>query len=619
MAGLSGWQGRAPENNPAEELIRRMAEKLVRGPHEGHLLQQIGGVSTEHGALGVTPAAEGRNLARSGALMAATTGTIRWQEKELQDIAGAQGPAAALIEGYRRYGLDVLGHMRGAWSVALQDQAAGETLIAIDRMGIHSLCYALGANGEFVFSTVTDSVKLFPTLSATVTPQSVYNYLYYFVVPAPTTIYDSMKKLEPAQYVRYRKGRVSSGFYWHMPYTDQRKGDQDEWRARLWEVLDRSFNRILAETDRTYLGAFLSGGLDSSTVAGLMMKHNQQGKTFTIGFHEPKYDESGYARIVAEHFQTDHHELFLTPQDIFGVAEKIADIYDEPYGNTSAIPAYYCAKMAREKGVTSLLAGDGGDELFAGNERYVMMKKIEAYGLIPEPVRRYVLEPILSLPGMQRLPVASRAHRLARRYATPMPDRLYSYSFIAGVEPQEIFRPECREGLDPEMPLKLTRNTYHRHDQGHMLQRMMHLDLQITLADNDLRKVNQMCRLAGVEVHYPFLEDELVEFAAGIPVDVLLPGQKLRYFFKYAMKGFLPDATLRKKKHGFGLPFFAWVHKDRRLNDLVCDALNDFKKRKFLEEAFLDQVIRASRTPGDPGASLAWDICMLELWMNRHL
>ena len=618
MTGLSGWQGHAGDDSASGVLIGEMAECLIRAEHENHLRDKIEKTSSASGALAVVPSHNRGALADNGTVQAVVNGIVRWQDNSLAALAASENDAAALIEGYRRYDIEVFARMQGPWSAALIDQEKGETVIAIDRTGINSLSYAIGPAGSFVFSTVTDAVRLYPGLETTISPQSVYNYLYYFVVPSPTSIYDQMKKLEPAQYVKFSNGRAETGFYWSMPYTTETSGNPQEWKDALWALLDKSFETVLGDTDRSHLGAFLSGGLDSSTVAGLLKKHNGDGKTFTIGFHEAVYDESGYARLVAEHFHTDHHEYFMEPGDVEKVMAQIAGIYDEPYGNHSAVAAYYCAKMARDNGVTTLLAGDGGDEIFAGNERYVMMKKIEKYALIPAPFRKFFMEPLLALPGMQYVPVVSKARSLARRYATPMPERLYSYSFIAGVEPLEIFRSEHRDGLDVELPLNLIRQTYHRHENTQMLQRMMHMDMQITLADNDLRKVNQMCRLAGVDVHYPFLEDELVEFAASIPVDVMLPGYKLRDFFKYAMKGFLPDQTLTKEKHGFGLPFMVWIHRDRKLNELVTDNVADFKKRGYLESEFLDGVIAACSSPGDPGASLAWDLAMLEMWLKTH-
>lgn len=620
MTGICGWLGRLDGGYSPEQVLHGMAAQLSRGAHDQHILDRL--QSRSESAYGLAGACKftANGLDSSEGTHAVVNGLVKWQNSDLKTISDEKGDALALIEGHKRYGSGVLKMMQGAWSLALLCPHKNEALIAIDRMGVIPLCYAVGQGGSFVFSSVTDGVKAHPAVHVSVSAQGVYNYLYHFVVPSPTTIYDQMYKLEPAQYIHFEKGKLSKEFYWTMPYTDEHAGDMDEWSERLREKLDQSMLSTLEGVDPDTVGAFLSGGLDSSSVCGLMMKHNGKGKSFTIGFDEADYDESGYAKIAANHFNTDHFEYFVTPDDVPEVQEKISEIYDEPYGNTSAVPAYYCAKMAKEQGVDVLLAGDGGDELFAGNERYVSMQTIEKYALIPAPLRKYLMEPILALPGMQHIPIIKKARSLARRYATPMPDRLYSYSFIYEAAQRDIFTPDSRAELNQEMPLDLIRKTYNHLDKAQMLQRMMHMDLQITLADNDLRKVNRMCDLAGVEVRYPLLENGLVDFAASVPTDVLLYKNQLRYFFKYALKDFLPQEVLTKQKHGFGLPFAVWVHKDKRLNEQITDHLSDFKQRNYLTHEFIDEMIEETRGPSSSGGSgLGWDIAMLEMWFKKHL
>jgi len=620
MTGICGWIGLLDGKYSPEETLGGMARQLSRGAHDRYILDKLQSHAEASHGLAVASKYPSNAQASMDGFYAVVDGLVKWQNHDLKNLAEEKDDALALIEGYRRYGPAVLRQMEGVWSLALICPHKNECLIAIDRMGVYPLCYAMGKKGEFVFSSVTDGVKAHPDVDVSVSAQGVYNYLYHFVVPSPTTIYDQMHKLEPAQYIHFENGKLHKEFYWTMPYTDQRSGDMDQWSEKLRTQLDQSMISSLEGTDPGKVGAFLSGGLDSSSVCGLMMKHNGKGKSFTIGFDEAAYDESGFARIAADHFHTEHFEYFVTPDDVPEVQDKIAEIYDEPYGNTSAVPAYYCAKMAKEQGVEVLLAGDGGDELFAGNERYVSMKTIEKYALIPESMRKYFMEPLLSLPGMQHVPVVKKARSLARRYATPMPDRLYSYSFIFEAAQRDIFTTHSREALNRDMPLDLIRKTYHHLDDVQMLQRMMHMDLQITLADNDLRKVNRMCDLAGVEVRYPLLENNLVDFAASVPTEVLLHKNKLRYFFKYALKDFLPQEVINKQKHGFGLPFSVWVHKDKRLNEQITDHLSDFKKRDYLTDEFIDEMIKESSGPSESGGSgLGWDIAMLEMWFKKHL
>lgn len=615
MTGLCGWLGGGSEDQ-ATQIIGDMSACLSRGSHDRHILADMKSDANSQGGMAVAP---GGDMSVGDDHVATVYGRVQWRDEVLAAQAGAQGNAEAFVAGYRKYGADVLEKMTGPFSVALILPQKNEALIAIDRMGIQSLCYTVTDKGDFVFSTVTDSLKKHPAVKASIPAQAIYNYLYFFVVPSPSCIYEQFTKLESAQYVHFSGGQVKSGHYWHMPYTQEIQGDKDIWAARLKDELDESFLRTIEGREGADLGCFLSGGLDSSTVTGLMMKHNGGGHSFTIGFDDPKYDESAYARIAAGHFSSTHHEYFVVPDDVPEVSLKIAEIYDEPYGNTSAVPAYYCAKMAREQGITTLLAGDGGDEIFAGNERYAMMKVIERYGLIPKPLRQFFLEPLLSLPGVKQLPVFSKAHSLAKRYATPMPERLYSYSFISEVGLEELFADKHVGDVDAGVPLDMIKATYGRSEDTQMLQKMMHMDMQITLADNDIRKINRMCELAGVEVRYPFLDEGLAEFAASVPSDVLLPGRELRHFFKYTLRDFLPQEVLTKEKHGFGLPFGTWIKKDMRLKEMVCDNLSDFKGRGYLRHEFLDGIIAACQGQDNTGRSgLGWDIAMLNMWLDRH-
>lgn len=620
MTGISGWVGESGGETAPDEIITGMANCLSRGDHDRHFLRKMKKFSTLRGGLSLVSRYDFNDLAERDGFSATICGKVIWQNPVLKALAAEQGDGQALIEGYKRYNSNVLQVMQGAWSLALVSPKRNLALVAIDRMGIYPLCYGLARKNEFVFSSVTDGVRAFPNFEAGVSPQTVYNYLYFFVVPAPTTIFDEISKLEAAQFAHYQDGKLTTGYYWEMPYAVEKKGNLDEWSARLRAQLDISMRTTIDGQNSATIGAFLSGGLDSSTVAGLMMKHNGRGKTFTIGFDDPKYDESSFARIAAGHFNTDHNEYFVVPDDATSIQEKIAEIYDEPYGNTSAVAAYYCAKMAKEQGIDILLAGDGGDELFAGNERYISVRTVERYGFIPKILRKGLMEPIFSIPGMGRLPVISKARALARRYAIPMPDRLYSYGFFFDQVPGRIFKSDAAGEIDPDRPLAMMGKKYYHYDQSQTVQRMMHLDLQITLADNDLRKINQMCDLAGVDVKYPFLESELVDFAASVPTDILLKGGELRYFFKYALKNFLPSEVINKEKHGFGLPFTSWISKDREINAQVKDSLSDFRKRGYLKDSFIDEIITACDQPESVGAGgFSWDVAMLEMWFKKHI
>ena len=620
MTGISGWVGTYDEDSAPDEIVTRMANRLSSGDHDSHFLKNMKTSSTPAGAVALVSRYDFNDIVEEDDFRATVCGKVIWQNPVLKTLAAERGDGYALIEGYKRYNSNVLKIMQGAWSMALISPKRKIALIAVDRMGVYPMCFGLSKKNTFVFSSVTGGMRAFPGFEATVSPQTIYNYLYFFVVPAPTTIFDEISKLEAAQFAHFEAGKLSTGYHWEMPYTAEKNGNIDEWAERLTEQLDHAICRTMGEADTDAIGAFLSGGLDSSTVSGLMMKHNGKGKTFTIGFDDPKFDESAFARIAAKHFGTDHNEYFVVPDDATDIQEKIAEIYDEPYGNTSAVPAYYCAKMAKEQGVDLLLAGDGGDELFAGNDRYISMQTIEKYGKIPKLLRKGLMEPIFAIPGMGRVPVLSKARNLSRRYAIPMPDRLYSYGFFYEQEPEAIFKTGVAGDINPDLPLDIMRKKYYHYDDSQMVQRMMHLDLQITLADNDLRKVNRMCELAGVDVDYPFLDPDLVDFAASVPTDILLKGGDLRHFFKYTLRDFLPSEVINKTKHGFGLPFMSWISKDKKLYEQITDNLSDFRKRGYLKDKFIDEVIAACGQPESSSAGgFSWDVAMLEIWMKKHM
>lgn len=616
MAGITGWFGGDSAALDGKTLIRPMAAELWRG--EG--AEDASTDAAPGAVLAVVPGRVFSDLATIGSAVAVIYGRPHWTSPSLDAIADRDGWAASVIAAYAREGADFLHHLKGWFAVAVYDSARRRGLIAIDRSGIATLAYGRAADGALVFGSTTDAVRAYPKMAATISPQAIYNFLYTFTVPSPTTVYNEQRKVLPGEAIVFEDGEIRPGFYWQMPYTAARTGNYADYGPQLLDILDKGVRRTLNGVGEEEVGAFLSGGLDSSTIAGLLARHTREAKTFTIAFNEPKYDESRYAKIVAEHFKTNYRQYIPTPDDVVDLMPRLADIYDEPYGNTSAVPAYYCAKMARDTGVSVMLAGDGGDEIFAGNERYALMQRIERYGQVPQPIRSAVLEPLLNLPGVDRLPVLGRAQRLAKRYAIPMPDRLFSYGFLASDSVNEMFSPEVSATLDPDEPMAILREAYNRPAGADGLQRMMHLDLKATLADNDLRKVNRMCALAGVEVRYPFLDDAVVAFAATIPSEVLMPGGVLRKFYKDAMKGFLPAEILTKTKHGFGLPFEVWVKTHRGLQDMVRDYVSAIAVRGYFRRDFLDRVLAAAGRPEpDPLDSFAWDIAMLELWLRKHI
>jgi asparagine synthase (glutamine-hydrolysing) len=613
MGGLCGWIGGGSRDGDA--TLVRMAEPL---PGIGSPAVETS-CGADHG-LALKSTAGVRSFAADGAIACAVQGELFLQDPQARELARAKGHALALIDLYRRADTDLLNQITGAFSLAVVDAARKRAVLAIDRFGIEPLCYGQARDGALVFGSTTDSVRAHGKVPATLSVQSIFDFLYCVDrVPAPNTIYVELRKLAPAECLVFENGRVTVRPYWHMPYGDSLEADKAGAQEELRRRLRASVGAAVAGEDPATVGTFLSGGLDSSTVTALAAEKIPRVKSFTIGFPVEGYDETRYAELVARRFGTAHHTYVLQPQDVADALLESVEIYDEPFANSSAIPAYYCAKAAREAGVHVMLAGDGGDELFAGNARYVTDRVFDIYAAIPSVVRRAAIEPLVGLLSRgSGLALARKAARYVELANLPVPERILHGLFLS-VDPAAIFSGDALRHIDVGATRTLMRAIYDAPAHAGKVQRMMHFDLRVTLADGDLRKVGRMCDLAGVRVKYPFLEEGLAEFSARIPERVLLEGGQLRSFYKQAMHGFLPPETLTKSKHGFGLPYFDFVTSHAPLRDLACDALIGLKERGHFRPDFLDQIVARLRgSSALPLDSVAWDLLVLELWLQSR-
>lgn len=612
MTGLCGWIGAEAHQGEAAARVSRMLDRIPALPGSADA-QAIG---SDH-ALALRARDPARALAQRDGLSVALAGEPRWSDLELARIATQHGDAQALAEAYRRHGARLLEHVGGAFALAVIDSPSRCALLAIDRIGIHALCYAHRDLG-LVFGTTADSVTGHPAVGAQVSPQAIFDYLYCHMVPAPATIYRGVSKLLPGQCLWLDDGRIDLRFYWTLNYADRTTREfgplAREFRGMLRECVSRS----LGEEP---VGAFLSGGTDSSTVTGVLSElRGRPADTYSIGFEAEGFDEMEYARITARHFGARAREYYVTPQDVADAIPKIAAAYDEPFGNASAVPTYYCARAAREDGKTVMLAGDGGDEIFGGNTRYAKQKLFEWYWAIPAAARRSLIEPVaLGLPGIEHVPPLRKLASYIRQARVPLPDRLETYNFLEREPISDILAPEFLSEIDQGEPARIAREVYARTRSDAAVNRMMHLDLKQTLADSDLRKVGRMCLLAGVGVRYPLLDDELVEFSGRVPPSFKVRGLKLRWFFKEALRDFLPAQTIAKSKHGFGLPFGLWLDRHPALMELSRESLLSLRKRGILRERYIDRLTDLHRSDhATYYGVMIWVAMMLEQWFRAH-
>jgi asparagine synthase (glutamine-hydrolysing) len=313
----------------------------------------------------------------------------------------------------------------------------------------------------------------------------------------------------------------------------------------------------------------------------------------------------------------------VTPQDTYDAIPILLEAFDEPFANASAVPTFFCAKLAKEHGVDVLYAGDGGDELFAGNERYAVQRLFESYHVVPGWIRRRILEPIVfALADRTNLGVLTKGKKYIQRANIPYPDRLFSYGLFKVIAMPEVLDDGLLEavgaGYDPDQPL---RDHYRQAPARSELDRQLYIDLMWTICDNDLFKVMRMTEAAGVTARFPLLDHRLAEFAARVPADIKMPGRKLRAFFKDAYTELLPAEIRAKKKHGFGLPIPVWLRTDRRLNEMMQDLLLSPRsvQRGYFRKRAVEKLIECHRSDDTSFfGTILWNLMAIELWHRRY-
>jgi len=539
---------------------------------------------------------------------------------EGRQAASSFTTAELLAHLYLQRGISFLELIDGAFSIAIWDEKNHRLMLAIDRLGVNSL-YWRKEDDRVFFASRIGAVRSVQESPAEVNPAALVQYMLYSAVPAPLAIYQGIEKLRPGHCLVYEAGQIRQTCYWDLQYPEGDNEDAGYWAREVREGLRAAVHHHFIGLDPEHTGAYLSGGTDSSSVVAFMNERYSPVKTFSIFFSEAVYSEIGFARTTAGHFRCDHHELSLTSNDTYNAIPKIVEYYDEPFANSSAIGAYHCARMARESGVTTLLAGDGGDELFAGNERYATDKRFALYHQVPAWIRKGFLEPVTKL-----LPRNESKFSLPRRYVRraniPLPRRIFSYGLLLSMPPEEIFDPSLLESTPPADWLSVAEEHFRNARARNDLNRLLYLDVKMTLADNDLRKVLGTAELAGVRARFPLLDYRLAELSGRVPATLKMRGFEKRFIFKQAMKDILPHSVLYKKKHGFGVPVALWFLQDPRLGALVSDILTDSRTRQrgYFRPTFLDHLLKLHRgNDAHYYGEILWYLVALELWHREHL
>ncbi len=502
----------------------------------------------------------------------------------------------------------------GGWSVIVVSPSQGELILAVDRFSIQTACYAKEGT-RIAFAERADEV---PALDCSVDQQSLYHYLHFHMIPAPRTVFTKVRRLNPAHRVTIAGGNFKQAPFWQASFNENKRM---EFKAAQAEFLLLVENAVRRDISKEPVGAFLSGGTDSSTVAGMLCRATGAScDTYSIGFDSEGYDEMEYARIASRHFGTRHHEYYVTPDDLVSGIPAVAQYHDQPFGNSSAVPAYFCARMAKADGMTRLLAGDGGDELFGGNSRYAMQRLFDAYRYVPQALRHNVLEPLLANTSWPRkVPGLRQAGGYMRHSRIPLPDRMETFNLIDSLGPENILTADFLAGVDRGAPLEQRRETWNNCQADTLINRMLAYDWKFTLADSDLPKVRGATRMAGISVAFPLLDDALTDFSLALEPEWKLKRLKLRWFFKESLRGFLPDEIISKKKHGFGLPFGPWTVRHAGLRQLANRSLDNLVDRGLVRGEFVRELF-ATHLPEHPGyyGEMVWILMMLEQWLSAH-
>jgi asparagine synthase (glutamine-hydrolysing) len=510
---------------------------------------------------------------------------------------------------------EALSRLEGSFALSLALGDGGQ-LLAVDRFAIERLCWRRVADAATVAAHWRADHLADIAPAADIDPQALFSYFHFHVIPAPLTVFAGVHRLPAGHMALARGGEVRIEPYWQPRFVPEARPDFGSLKAEFRGLLQASVQRALTASPAA---CFLSGGTDSSTVAGMIRAATGEGAdAFSIGFEAEGYDEMAYARVAAKAFGARHHAYYVTPDDLLRNIPAAAAWHDQPFGNSSLVPALCCAEQARSAGFDHLLAGDGGDELFGGNSRYAKQRVFSWYGGVPSALRGGLIEPVLLRSPLGRLPLLKKGASYVQQARVPMPDRLDLYNLVWRVGVDEVIGHRLLQKVQLDGPANLQRQVWQASKAGTELDTTLVYDWRFTLAENDLPKVTHATAQAGVGTAFPLLDQALVDFSLRLPADYKLRGMGLRWFFKEALRGFLPDEIITKKKHGFGLPFGVWAVRHAGLRALATDSLHGAAERGLLQPAFAQRLV-GELLPSHPGyyGELVWIVMMMEQWFRR--
>jgi asparagine synthase (glutamine-hydrolysing) len=525
-----------------------------------------------------------------------------------------QSDTEVIVHLYEDHGDDLVDHLNGMFAFALWDERRRRLLVARDRAGEKPLYFTRTASA-FIFSSELKSLVVHPEVERRVNLLALRKYLQYEFVPSPHTMIEGVHKLRPAHRLIFEKGEWRTEPYWRLSYEGERlKIGEDEAaeevRGRLREAV---WMRLVSDVP---LGVLLSGGIDSSAVAALACEAAEgRVKTFSIAFEEKSFDESSYARLVADHLGTEHYERRFTEREMLEIVPEIPRLLDEPLGDGSLIPTFLLSRFTRER-VTVALGGDGGDEFFAGYPTYAAHRMANYYRALPRFAREGVIERAVA-----RLPVSTdnlsfdfKAKRFVQGAALPVGERhtVWMGSYTAAQQ-RSLLSPEVLAACPDEEVFDEVR-IYDRQNGHDVVERMMTLDATHYLSECVLFKVDRASMAASLETRAPFLDHTLIEFLAKLPVDLKLRGLTGKYILKRAMRGRLPQQIIKRPKKGFGMPVAKWVKGELRTFVRDVFAPERLKNRGLFNADYVVRLLDEHERGVADHRKLIWTLLMFEMW-----
>jgi asparagine synthase (glutamine-hydrolysing) len=631
MCGICGVVGRADE-----QLIKNMLARIAhRGPDDEGI--HIAETSTaQRVALGhrrlsiidLSPAGHEPMTDMSGQIWLTYNGEIYNFLDLRRELEGrghrfrSDSDAEVVIYAYREWGRDFLSRLNGMFAFALWDSRDESLMIARDRLGIKPLYYMETPAG-FAFSSEIKAILAIPGVEREVDVESLNQFLTFLWVPDPKTIFRGIYKLPPAHYLIYKDGRAETFEYWDVKFEEDNALSEGEWIEAVREQIARSVeSQMIADVP---LGAFLSGGIDSSTIVALMTGiADQKVTTYTFGFRSEdlRYDiledDVKYAREVGKLFDTDYREAFLEPQ-VMDLLPKLVYHLDEPVADPAVITSYLICRAAREK-LTVLLSGMGGDEVFAGYPRHLAVKLAEYYNLIPSFLSRPV---VAALPGAKPgkfTALFRNTKKLARSAALPARERYLGFgTYFSENEKQNLYSSDLAQTASRFDPFQEHKKYFNRVAHEDFINQMLYIDLKTFLPCLNLTYTDKTSMASSLEVRVPLLDHELIEMAARVPARLKLKGLTRKYILKRAAEKWLPREIVYRKKAGFSAPVRAWLVRD--LRDWVEDLLSEsnIKQRGYFDYIAVRRLIDDNLSGREDNSLKIFQLLTLELWHKQFI